>query len=162
MDNTSGFGPLNGGSNPPELVEDSNKNYKMTKLWTCGKCKRKFEKENQSHSCVIYDIKNHFKNKEKGKELYDELIEILKKEFKFTIDSVPCCIHLVKINTFLGIFILKDRIRLTIALPYEIKSKIIRQYAHVSKNRYHYQIEIKDKKDINKELLGWIREACGK
>jgi hypothetical protein len=132
------------------------------KLWTCPKCKRKFEKKNQQHSCNIYPIENHFKNKEKGKELYDELIKKLKTKFKFYIESLPCCIHLVKTSTFAAVFPLKDKIRVTFSLKYKLKNLRIRKFFKISETNYHYQIEINDKKDIDQEILTWIKEAYQK
>lgn len=132
----------------------------MAKLWKCPKCKREFKNKNQSHSCVAFPIEKHLK----GKELATELFEYLKKEIKknigpLKIESLPCCIHLVSNYTFGAVWALKDRIRIDFRLNHKIKSKNLWKEIQISKNRYLYYFDIKSKKEINKELVGWIKEA---
>ena len=82
-------------------------------MWQCPKCKREFIKKNQSHSCVIYPIEKHFKGKEYSKDLFEKLINAIKKNIgEIKIESLPCCIHLVSSYTFSGVWLLKDKIRL--------------------------------------------------
>jgi hypothetical protein len=33
------------------------------RLWTCPKCKHKFERQGQSHSCRAFPLAQHFENK---------------------------------------------------------------------------------------------------
>ncbi len=132
----------------------------MKKRWKCPKCKRGFAKENQSHSCRIYPLENHFKNKEHAKELFNVLIEMMRKDVgKFIIDSPECCIHLVRNTTFAAVYALKDRIRLHFVLDYKKKINGAKEPFKMSANRYLYSLDILDKKDINKEILNIIKEA---
>jgi hypothetical protein len=130
--------------------------------WTCPKCKRKFAKINQSHSCRVYPLSNHFKGKESSKELYDELIKKMKSIGKFRVDSVQCCIHLVKEFAFLGVYIMKDKIRVSFYLNRKIESKRIFKSAQISKKRFSYLININSKEEIDKELINWIKESYEK
>ena len=132
----------------------------MNKLWVCPKCKREFAKKNQSHSCVFYPIEKHFRDK----EFAEALFEYLKKEIEqnigpLKIESLPCCIHLVSNYTFGAVWALRDRIRIDFRLDHKIKSPKIYKELQISANRYLYYFDIKNKKEINKQLLGWIKEA---
>jgi hypothetical protein len=130
-------------------------------MWTCPKCKRKFEKKGQSHSCTVYPIEKHFKGKEGvARPLYDELKAKIRKDIgAFREESLPCCIHFVSTFTFAGVYALRDKIRIHFGLDYELKDKRIDKYSRMSANRFFYSIDVKDKKEIDKELIGWLKQA---
>ncbi|MDD5552088.1 MAG: DUF5655 domain-containing protein [Candidatus Pacebacteria bacterium] len=130
------------------------------KLWKCKKCKREFKKKNQAHSCVVYPIKNHFKNKELAKELFEYFKkEIQKNVGPLKIESLPCCIHLVSNYTFGAVWALKDKIRIDFRVDRKIKSKKIWKMIQMSPGRFLYYFEIYNKKEIDKELLSYVKEA---
>ncbi|NLD25582.1 hypothetical protein GX656_02995 [Candidatus Dojkabacteria bacterium] len=129
-------------------------------MWQCPKCKREFSKNNQSHSCVVYPIEKHFQNKDYSKKLFKELVNQIEKNIGgVKIESLPCCIHLVSGYTFSGVWLLKDRVRLDFRVPYNIESKRIINKEELSINRKLYYLEIVEEKDIDDELLGWIRDS---
>jgi hypothetical protein len=132
----------------------------MKQLWQCPKCKREFKNIGQVHSCKSITLEEHFKNK----KLAEELFFYLKKEIEKNIGPVkietpPCCIHLVSSYTFSGVWAMKDKLRFDFRIDEEIKNKKIWKFIKMSPHRYLYYLEIKDKKDIDKELLGWIKKA---
>ncbi len=130
-------------------------------MWQCPKCNREFSKTNQSHSCVVYSIENHYKNKgEKSKSLFDFLVSSIEKEIgPIKIESLPCCIHLLSDYTFSGVWILKDKIRLDFRVNYKIKSTRMLKEENLSKNRNLYYLEIKEEKEVDNELINWIRDS---
>ena len=129
-------------------------------MWQCPKCKREFSKNNQSHSCVVYPIEKHFQNKDYSKKLFKELVNQIEKNIGgVKIESLPCCIHLVSGYTFSGVWLSKDRVRLDFRVPYNIESKRIINKEELSINRKLYYLEIVEEKDIDDELLGWIRDS---
>jgi len=133
------------------------------KLWKCPKCGRKFEKIKQVHSCTIYPVAKHLKGKKFATELYDELKAKIKKAAgPFYIESLPCCIHFVASGTcftFAATYAMKDRLRLHFGLSRKIASKRIRKYAQTAASKYTYELDIMDKKEFDKELLDWLKEA---
>ncbi|MFA6099057.1 MAG: DUF5655 domain-containing protein [Patescibacteria group bacterium] len=134
----------------------------MPKLWTCPKCHRQFIKKNQAHSCVSYPLAKHFQNKEYAKGLFTYLKkEISQKIGPIKIESLPCCIHFVSSYTFGACWALKDRIRIDFRTDYKIKTKKTHKMIQMSANRYLYYIDLKEKKEIDKELLGWMRQSYG-
>jgi hypothetical protein len=138
----------------------------MEELWVCPKCKRKFEKKNQVHSCTIYPVEKHFEGKgEVARSLYNELEERIKKDIgPFNVESLPCCIHFVGTYTFTAVYALKNKIRIHFPLDYELRSPRINKYSQVSKSararyRYMYSIDIDKKDEIDKELVDWLQQA---
>ena len=131
-----------------------------SKSWKCPKCGRKFERKGQQHSCTIYPVAKHLKGKEFASELYNELKARIKKTAgPFSIESLPCCIHFVSNFTFAGVYAMKDRIRLHLMLDRKISSKRIRRFSKISANNYMYEVDVKDKKELDKELMGWLKES---
>lgn len=129
-------------------------------LWKCPTCKREFKNKNQVHSCAYYPLENHFKNKPYGEKLFDELKKKIEKNIgPLKIESLPCCIHLMSDYTFSGVWALKNSIKIDFCSRKEIKSnRIIKEYK-ASNERYINYLEIKNRKEIDKELLGWIKDA---
>ena len=94
-------------------VQQYNKPSKSEiELWTCPKCKRKFERKGQSHSCREFAIERHFEGKPEGKLLYKKLKSAIKQQVgSFKVESLECCIHFVSTFTFAAVKIFKDKIK---------------------------------------------------
>ncbi len=129
----------------------------MDKLWQCPRCKRKFERYNQSHSCNRFPLKDHFKKKPEAKKLYNQLKRAMGKIGPFKVESLPCCIHFFSTFTFAGVYIMKDKIRVSFSLPSRERS--LGKGLRLSKHRYLYQVDIFNDKAIGRKLLGWLRRA---
>lgn len=132
----------------------------MATLWTCPKCKRKFEKKGQSHSCTVYPVSKHLAGKEVGTRLYKALTSKIKKEVgKFRVESLPCCIHFVSTYTFACAYVLRDKIRIHFTLQRKLDSARIGRFSQMSAKRYLYSMDVKDEKELDKELMGWLKES---
>jgi len=133
------------------------------KLWTCPKCKRKFERQGQSHSCRPYPLALHFERKPEGKVLYDQLRQAMKKELgSFKVESLHCCIHFVSTFTFAAVKIFKTKIRVDFSLSQLIKNDRITQFTQMSAHRWLYGVDVMNEDDIDQELLAWLRQAHNK
>ena len=129
--------------------------------WKCPKCHREFEKKNQTHSCTYYPLEKHFEGKkEVAKPLYNALKKKIKQDVgPLKIESLPCCIHLLSDHTFGAVFAFKNKIRIHFTLDHKIKNKRIDRWSQPPKNRYMYSVEFKEAKEIDKELLSWLKIA---
>lgn len=129
-------------------------------MWQCEKCKREFQKTNQSHSCRPFPLPQHFKGKEKARELFDYLkAQIEKKIGPVKIESLECCIHFVGNYTFGACWALKDKIRIDFRVDYPIQTKREHKLNKISANRYLYYFDIYEKSEIDAELLNWMHDS---
>jgi hypothetical protein len=129
-------------------------------MWTCPKCKREFTKTNQSHSCRIYPLENHFKGKEIGKPLFDEFVKRIESNIgPVKIDSPECCIHLMNGTTFAAAWIGKNKIKIDFRVAQKLKSGRFTHELQMSANRFLYHMDIMDKGEIDDELLAWLKES---
>lgn len=129
-------------------------------MWQCPECKREFKKKNQSHSCVVYPIEKHFKDKDYSRNLFEKLVKMIQVNIgKIKIESLPCCIHLVSSYTFSGVWLSKDKLKMDFRVDYQIDSERIIKQEKLSANRDLYYVEVKDEEEIDKELLKWIKDS---
>lgn len=128
--------------------------------WKCPKCKRGFDKTNQVHSCVVYPVKKHLAGgTANSKKLYAELLKKLRKIGPIKIESLPCCIHFVSSYTFGCCYIMKNKIRLHFVLKEKIKDGRVKKWSQVSSQKYLYEIDITNKKEMDAKLTKWLKEA---
>ena len=100
----------------------------------------------------------------KGKEavvtaMYGKLINELHKFGQIKIEPKKTSIHLGNRFGFAGVYTRRDYINLEVHLNYKLTSKRVSKVEQASPNRYHHTIKISSTKDIDKELLGWLKEA---
>lgn len=129
-------------------------------MWTCPKCGRIFEKENQPHSCHKIPLEQHFKNKDKAKELFDDLIkQINHRVGKCQIISLPCCIHLFGKYDFLAALPKKNKLEIRFTLDRELDSPRLKQCVLMSAKVYKNCFEISSEEEIDEEFLKWLDES---
>lgn len=129
-------------------------------MWTCPKCGRIFEKAKQSHSCRQISLEEHFNKKQKAREIFDYLVkEIEKKIGECRIISIPCCVHLYGNYDFLAALPKKDKLETRFSLGRVLDSSRLKQSVPVSSKYYKNCIDLKNTTDVDKELIGWLKEA---
>jgi hypothetical protein len=129
-------------------------------MWTCTKCGRIFEKAKQPHSCRKIPLEQHFKNKDKAKELFDHLVKHINGKIgKCQIISLPCCVHLFGNYDFLAALPKKDKLEIRFALDREIDSLRLTQSVPMSAKVFKNCIDIKAIEEINEELILWLNQA---
>ena len=105
-------------------------------------------------------VENHFENKSPVvREIYDGLIKKVKSFGKFQEEPHKTSIHLLNQTTFAGIATRKDYLLLTIKTDSPIKSSRVTKTEQVSRNRYHILIKLETPKEIDAELLEWLKDA---
>lgn len=129
-------------------------------MWTCSKCGRIFKKANQPHSCKKIPLKKHFKNKEKSEELFNYLLrQINSKVGRFKIISIPCCVHLFGKYDFLAILPKKNNLELRFAFGRRLRNSRLKNNIPMSKKTFKICLNVNSKKEIDKELIGWLKES---
>lgn len=69
------------------------------------------------------------------------------------------CIHLTVRTGFAGVYPRKNYINLEFRTDYPIDNQRIVKSEQVSKNRYHHTVKLAEPEQVDKELLGWLRDA---
>src|ERR1700749_1946942 len=100
----------------------------------------------------------------RGKEpvvaaIYEKLIKELQKFGQLKIEPKKTSIHLGNRFGFAGVYTRNNYINLEVHLSHELKSKRVSKVEQASANRFHHTIKLNSEKEIDKELLGWLKEA---
>jgi len=107
-----------------------------------------------------YSELDHLNGKEQVvTSLYNKLINEVSKFGPVRIEPKKTSIHLCNRFGFAGVYTRKDYINLELHLARKAAGKKISKVEQASANRYHHTIKLTSVKDIDKELLGWLKEA---
>lgn len=93
------------------------------------------------------------------REVYDRLTKALAKIGPFKADPKKTSIHLTRTTAFAGAHPKKAWLDLTIRTERPIKGVRVRAQQQVSKNRWHQDVRLTAPKEIDDEVVGWLREA---
>ncbi|HEU4391905.1 MAG TPA: DUF5655 domain-containing protein [Blastocatellia bacterium] len=105
-------------------------------------------------------IESHFIGRDRAvTAVYDKLLETIRRFGPFTEDPKKTSIHLVRKTAFAGIATRKTSLVLTLKAAADKKSSRIHKREQVSKNRWHLEIKLESPVQVDRELIGWVRQA---
>ncbi|MBI3209526.1 MAG: DNA replication protein DnaC [Candidatus Solibacter usitatus] len=93
------------------------------------------------------------------KELYAHLLKALSKSVKFKEEKKKTCIHLVRTSAFAGVHARKKHLVITIKAPGPIASERVFKSEQVSKSRWHHELKLASRAEIDVELLCWLQQG---
>lgn len=107
-----------------------------------------------------YTIKDRFKGTSpQVSEIYEKL---MKEVFKFgaiRIEPKKTCIHLCNRFGFAGVYTRKNYINLEFHLSRKLEGERVSKVEQASANRFHHTVKLSDPKEVDKELISWLKEA---
>lgn len=107
-----------------------------------------------------YSELDHLKSKDPiVTKIYEKLIAALLKFGQLKIEPHKSSIHLCNRFGFAGVYTRKDYINLEVHLNYKLTGKRVSKIEQASANRFHHTIKLTQPKDIDKELLTWLKQA---
>lgn len=129
-------------------------------MWTCPTCGRVFGKAKQPHSCKRVPLKEHFRNKDKAKELFDHLVELVNAHIGPTkIISLPCCVHLFGACDFLAALPKRDGLEIRFALNRKLDSPRLKNSVPLSSTTVKNCFDIYKKEELDHEFMGWVGQS---
>ena len=130
--------------------------------WICPECKKEFRNTNQGHSCYIVSIEEHLKNRsDTVVTTYHKLMHEVNKFGRVTLNPVKTSIQVKSGATFLSIRLKKNSLEIEFQSNEEIKSAPVYKNFIISNNRVLSCAVIESPKDVNGQLLMWLRRAYG-
>ena len=107
-----------------------------------------------------YTENDHLKDKEPVvTNIYNKLLKELHKFGQLKIEPKKTSIHLGNRFGFAGVYTRKDYINLEVHLNHKLTSERVSKVEQASANRFHHTIKLANEKDVDKELLTWLKEA---
>lgn len=74
-------------------------------------------------------------------------------------DPKKTSIHLTRRTGFAGIATRKDALVLTLKSARDIPSSRIHKRERLSANRWHLEVRLADPKDVDREVVGWLKDS---
>ena len=109
---------------------------------------------------MLYSELDHLSGKEPVvTAMYEKLIKELQKFGPLKIEPKKTSIHLGNRFGFAGVYTRKDYMNLEVHLKNKLTSKRVSKVEQASPNRFHHTIKISTPKEVDKELLGWLKQA---
>ncbi len=107
------------------------------------------------HKDSRYTLDYHFKNRKEMKKLFEELIKKLSKHLHFKFKIGKSYIGLINKLVFAAVHVRAKKLIFEFTSRKEFKSPRIIKSVRFQKERWAQYVEIKNKKDIDKELIKW-------
>jgi len=128
--------------------------------WTCPNCKKEFRNKNQAHSCAKVDLKDHLKNKSPQVIVaFNKLMRELEKFGEITLNPVKTSIQVKAGATFLSIRPKKEHMEIEFQLGEEIDKFPVYKNIRISKNRVLHFAILKSPKEVNTQLVNWLKKS---
>src|SRR5437879_4517592 len=93
------------------------------------------------------------------RDLYAELLRALESLGKFAEERKKTSVHLVRKSAFAGVHPRRKYLIGTVKAAEPIDSQRIFKTGQVSKSRWHCDLKLTTKSEIDAELLGWLAKA---
>ena len=91
--------------------------------------------------------------------VYDTIVAATREFGPVEEDPKKTSIHLNRKTAFAGIQTRRDFLILTIKSATDIDSSRITKREQTSANRWHHEIKICDAEEVDREILGWLKNA---
>lgn len=101
-----------------------------------------------------------FANKEpEVRAIYEKVLASLAKVGPVQAEAKKTSVHLVRETSFAGAHPKKTWLDLTVRTDKPIKSARIRAQEQVSKNRWHQDVRLSSVKEVDAEVVSWLKSA---
>ena len=128
--------------------------------WICPNCKKEFRNKNQAHSCAKVDLKDHLKNKSPQViATFDKLMRELDKFGEINLNPVKTSVQVKAGATFLSIKPKKEYTEIEFQLGEEVDRLPIYKNIRISKNRVLHFAILKSPKEVNIQLVNWLKKS---
>ena len=91
--------------------------------------------------------------------LFDHLLARVQGIGTCEVVALRCCIHLFGRTDFLAVLPRKDHLELHFALGRKLAHPRVGRTSRMSGTSYLHSVNIGAQRDVDDELLGWLREA---
>jgi uncharacterized C2H2 Zn-finger protein len=128
-------------------------------LWKCPRCGRPFANRNQEHSCASQSLDEHFRGKERARELFDAFVRELSKIGPITITTAKTRIGIQTRMIFSAVMPRKDFLRGHLVLARRRPSPRFVRIDTISPRNHVHVFELRDEAQLDPEFRTFLREA---
>jgi hypothetical protein len=90
---------------------------------------------------------------------YTKLLSAVEKLGPFEVEEKKTCIHLTRGRAFAGVHPRADGIVLSLVFDTPLENPRVRKSEQLSANRHHAEFKLEDPKEVDAQMVRWIRRA---
>jgi len=108
-----------------------------------------------------HKVADHFKKDAAPSvsQTYKKLIGVVGKFGPFAEAAKKTSIHLDNKTAFAAVYVRRSYINLVVKANHQITSPRVLKTEQLSRNRFYHTVKLVSEADIDKELIGWIKDA---
>jgi hypothetical protein len=107
-----------------------------------------------------HTVNEHFEDRASSvRATYAAILRAAKKLGPVDEEAKKTSIHLVRKTAFAGIATRKTALILTLKSDSDVASDRIGKREHVSANRWHLEVRLEEPKQVDRELVAWLKKA---
>jgi hypothetical protein len=105
-------------------------------------------------------VDDHFKDRAPAvRATYAAVLTAARKLGPVREEAKKTSIHLVRKTAFAGVATRKTKLILTLKSDVELESDRVHKSERTSASRWHVEIPLESPKDVDRELVGWMKRA---
>ena len=105
-------------------------------------------------------VRAHFENRDASvRETYNAILRSARKLGPVKEDPKKTSIHLLRKTAFAGIATRKAGLILTLKSASDVANKRIARREQASAHRWHLEIKLHAPSEVDKEIIGWLKQA---
>lgn len=129
-------------------------------MWICPECNRPFGSKNQSHSCVKINAADLLKHKPvQLVKAYHKLEKQLGKLEGSMITAAKSALFFKAPSTFCAVKFRKTYMEVEFFLDKKTDVFPVSKTLQLSARRIVHVVPVQDAKEVNAQLIGWIKES---
>ena len=90
---------------------------------------------------------------------YKKLIDVVRKFGPVAEAAKKTSIHLDNKTAFAAVYVRRNYINLVVKADHQIISPRVQKTEHTSGRRFYHTVKLASEADIDKELIGWVKDA---
>jgi hypothetical protein len=128
--------------------------------WKCPKCRRRFAKTRQWHSCEVRKLDEHFRGRDPDlRGIFDELVRRLRKLGPVKVDPVKTSINLTARHHFGAVTVRGNFLRLGFLSEGRIEDRRIVHIERLGPGKFGHSIVLESVADLDDVVMDWLAAA---
>lgn len=128
--------------------------------WECPKCRRRFPRPRQWHSCEASALAEHFRGRDPELPgIFDELVRRLRKLGPVGVDPVKTSINLTARHHFGAVTVRGNFLRLWFLSDRRIEDRRIVHIERLGPEKFGHSVVIESVADLDDVVMDWLAAA---
>ena len=128
--------------------------------WKCPRCRRRFAKTRQWHSCEARELDEHFRGRDPElRGIFDELVRRLRKLGPVKVDPVKTSINLAARHHFGAVTVRGTFLRLGFLSEGRIEDHRIVHIERLEPRKFGHSVVLESVADLDDVVMDWLSAA---